>query len=92
MINNFIDEIREKSDFLYEKYDLFIQCIVVSEFFYIQLQRDLFQLIEKNICDFKFKEPLQIDNIPVVINNDLNDGDYKIVVSIPSYKFKDKEV
>lgn len=90
MIDKFIDEIRENIDFLYEKYDLFVEAIEVSSFLYIEIQRNILQLIEKNICVFHYTEPLQIDNIPIVINKDLNNYGYKLLVSIPSYKFNYK--
>lgn len=88
MINDFIQEIRNNIDFLYMKHSLLVKVIQVSQQIYIEIQRNIIQLATKNICDFKYKELIEIDGIPVVINDDISGWDYELVVSIPSYNFR----
>ena len=88
MINDFINEIRDNIDFLYMKHNLMVRAIQVSSQIYIQIQRDIIKLAEKNICVVKCKEPIEIDGIPVVINDDIASCDYELVVSIPSFEFR----
>lgn len=88
MINDFIEEIRINIDFLYMEHSLMVKGVQVSQQFYIEMQRNIIQLATRNICDFKYKELIEIDGIPVIINDDLGSYDYELVVSIPSYKFR----
>ena len=83
-MDKFIEEIRNNIDFLYMKHNLLVRVIQVSQSIYIELQRNIIELATKNICDLKYKEPLEIDGIPVVINNDVST--YELVVSIPQYR------
>lgn len=87
MVTDLIDEIREDVDTLYNEHNLLVKVIQVSQSMYIEIQRYIMDLmISKNLSNYIPKEPIEIDGIPVVINADI--GDYELVVSIPSYRFR----
>ena len=88
MIDNLINEIREDVDFLYMKHQLFVQTIQVSPQMYVNLQRELLEQVAKNYFEYNRIEPIKLEGIPVVINDDVNRYGYELVVSIPSRRFK----
>lgn len=88
MIDELINEIREDVDFLYMKHQLSVQAIQVSSRMYVNFQRALLEKVAKDYFEYKHIEPIKLDGIPVIINDNVNSYGYELVVSIPSRRFK----
>ena len=73
-------------DELYMKHDLMTAGIEVSEHLYRVILEHSIELMNKKLMDPK--PPVSLLGIPIVINNYLSDFNYRLVVSIPSWKFR----
>lgn len=81
-----VEKIKKDIEYLFIKHQLQVEVIKVSPLVYIELQKGIIKLINRGICYFKYQDPLKIDGIPVVI--DENIYMYELVVNISALRLE----